>query len=407
MFGLNPVSMRIVILDPAAGISGDMMLGALIGAGLDAAWLEGLPARVGFPDVGVRVHTVNRASLNAVKVDFDIRGDPGDHRGHGRTVGDLIALVRRADVSEPVQAKAVRAFELLGEAEGRVHGVAPEAVHLHEVGAIDAVLDIVGAVEGIERLGVEAVYNRPVAIGRGWVEVAHGSLPVPAPATLALLEGFEVASGGPIVGEATTPTGAVLLRVLSSGPPPERWRVLGSGWGAGTRDDGHWPNALRIIVAEAAAEAGAVEVIVTDVDDMTPEYLEPLRQAVFDAGAMDCQTWSSQGKKGRSSVRIEVLAPVTTAEEVVAALFAHGTTAGLRRWPAWRSTLARREIAVELDGPTRVRVKVRDGPQGQRVKAEYDDVVLAAKALNRSALDIAREAERRAEQLLSNTGSGQ
>ena len=394
--------MRIAILDPVAGISGDMMLGALIGAGLDTAWLEGLPARVGFPDVRVTVQPVDRAALKAVKVDFAIPAESG-HSGHGRTVGDLLEVVRRADVSEAVRDRAVRAFELLGEAEGRVHGVAPSAVHLHEVGAIDAVLDIVGAVEGIQRLGVEAVYNRPVAVGRGWVEAAHGKLPVPAPATLELLQGIEVSSGGPIEGEATTPTGAVLVRVLSSGPPPERWRVIGSGWGAGTRNDRQWPNALRLIVAETAAEAGAVEVIVTDVDDMTPEYLEPLRQAVFDAGAVDCQTWSSQGKKGRSSVRIEVLAPVSAADQVVAALFAHGTTAGVRRWPAWRWTLARREIAVELEGATRVRVKVRDGPQGQRVKAEYDDVVLAAKALNRSALDVAREAERRAEHMLSQT----
>ncbi len=392
--------MRIAILDPAAGISGDMMLGALVGAGLDPVWLEGLPARVGFPDVRVSIRTVTRAALSAVKVDFAIPAEPGQG-DHGRSVGSLIELVRQADVSDAVRAKAVRAFELLGEAEGRVHGVAPGAVHLHEVGAIDAVLDIVGAVAGIERLGVEAVYHRPVAVGRGWVDVAHGNLPVPAPATLALLEGIEVTSGGPIEGEATTPTGAVLLRVLSSGPPPDRWRVLASGWGAGSRDDRRWPNALRLIVAEAAPEAGDVEVIVTDVDDMTPEYVEPLRQAVFDAGALDCQTWSSQGKKGRSSIRIEVLTPVSAADRVVAALFAHGTTAGVRRWPAWRSTLARREIAVELEGSTRVRVKVREGPQGQRVKAEYDDVVLAAKALNRSVLDVAREAERRAEHLLS------
>ena len=170
--------MRIAILDPAAGISGDMTLGALVGAGLGVEWLEGLPQRVGFPAVGVRIREVSRAAVRAVKVDFEIPEDGG----HGRTVGELLEIVAAADVSASVAERARRAFSLLGEVEGRVHGHAPLEVHLHEVGAIDAVLDIVGSIEGFERLGVEAVYNVPVALGSGWVEAAHGQLPVPAPA---------------------------------------------------------------------------------------------------------------------------------------------------------------------------------------------------------------------------------
>src|SRR5258705_63647 len=168
--------MRIAILDPTAGISGDMTLGALLSLGLPVSWLEELPRRLGVGDVRVTVRDVRRAGVTCKQIDFTIPEQP--------------------------------------------HGLAPEQVHLHEVGAVDAVLDIVGAIEGFERLGVGAVYNFPVAVGHGWVDAAHGKLPVPAPATAILLEGLEIAAGGggPVEGETTTPTAPALLRVLSAGP---------------------------------------------------------------------------------------------------------------------------------------------------------------------------------------------
>src|SRR6266581_444388 len=246
--------MRIAILDPAAGISGDMTLGALLSLGVPVSWLEELPKRLGLDGVAVAVRDARRSGIMCKQIEFAIPDQP-----HGRHVGALVRLVEQAPVSNWVKERAVRAFRLVGEAEGRVHAVAPEKVHLHEVGAVDAVLDTVGAIEGFERLGVAAVHHFPVAVGQGWVEAAHGRLPVPAPATAILLEGIEIASGsGPVEGEATTPTGAVLLRVLSAGAPPDRWRMVGSGWGAGQRDPKHYPNALRILVAEAAGEAGRV-----------------------------------------------------------------------------------------------------------------------------------------------------
>src|SRR5205814_1038871 len=214
--------MRIAILDPAAGISGDMTLGALLSLGVPVSWLEELPARLGVGSVAVRVRDVRRAGVSCKQVEFEIPEQP-----HGRHVGELIRLVECAPISDWVKERAVRAFRLVGDAEGRVHGVAPEKVHLHEVGAVDAVLDIVGGIEGFERLGVEAVHNLPVAVGQGWVEAAHGRLPLPAPATAILLEGFEIAgqAGSPVEGEATTPTGAALLRVLSAGAPPDGGRA--------------------------------------------------------------------------------------------------------------------------------------------------------------------------------------
>jgi len=386
--------MRIAILDPAAGISGDMTLGALLALGVPASWLEELPARLGIAGVGVTVRDVRRAGVSCKQIEFAIPEQP-----HGRHVGELVKLVERAPISAWVKERAVRAFRLLGEAEGRVHGVAPEQVHLHEVGAVDAVLDIVGSIEGFERLGVEAVYNFPVAAGHGWADMAHGRMPVPAPATAILLEGLEVGDSGPVEGEATTPTGAALVRVLSAGAPPDRWRMAASGWGAGQRDPKHYPNALRILLAESAAEAGRVVLLATDVDDMSPEYVEPLRQALVTAGALDVQTWPVQMKKGRQGFRVEVMAPEELADAVTTELFRHSTTAGVRRWIAERATLPRHQVTVRLDGVA-VRVKVLDGVE-PRVKPEYDDVLAAAQALGRPPLDVARAVERDAVALLA------
>ena len=388
--------MRIAIIDPAAGISGDMTLGALLSLGVPLTWLEELPARLGVGDVRVTVRDVRRAGITCKQVEFAIPEQP-----HGRHVGELLRLVERAPVSEWVKERALKAFRLVGEAEGRVHGMAPEKVHLHEVGAVDAVLDIVGSIEGFERLGVDAVHHLPVAVGQGWVDAAHGRLPVPAPATALLLEGLELAgaAGSPVEGEATTPTGAALLRVLSAGTPPDRWRMVGSGWGAGQRDPKHYPNALRIMLAESASEAGRVVLLATDVDDMSPEYVEPLRQALVSAGALDVQTWPVQMKKGRSGFRVEVMAPEALAEAVTAELFRHSTTAGVRRWVAERATLPRHQLTVQLDGVA-VRVKVLDGGN-VRIKPEYDDVLAAAKALGRPPIDVARAVERDAEALIA------
>ncbi|MBI1967351.1 MAG: nickel pincer cofactor biosynthesis protein LarC [Gemmatimonadetes bacterium] len=388
--------MRIAILDPAAGISGDMTLGALLAVGVPASWLEELPGRLGLEGVAVAIRDVSRSSVGCTRVQFTIPEQP-----HGRHVGELVRLVEHAPVSDWVKQRAARAFQMIGEAEGRVHGVPPEKVHLHEVGAVDAVLDVVGAIEGFELLGVEAVYHWPVALGSGWVEATHGRLPVPAPATAILLEGLEVATGGPVEGEATTPTGAALLRVLSAGAPPERWRMVRSGWGAGGRDPKHYPNALRLLVAEQAAEAGRVVLLATDVDDMSPEYVEPLRQALTAAGALDVETWPVQMKKGRAGFRIEVVAPEAAADAVTAALFRHSTTAGVRRWVAERATLPRHQVTVQLAPEVSVRVKVLEQPEGVRMKPEYDDVLAAARALGRPPLEVARAAERDAEALVA------
>jgi uncharacterized protein (TIGR00299 family) protein len=416
---------RFAILDPVAGISGDMLLGALLGAGAAPDWLRSLPTRLGFPDVTVDIGAVDRCGVRATKVTVLLPGGaheepaeiaaPHDHRhdqhahhpdasGYGphRQVGELIAIIEHAKLSPWVQERAVRAFELLGQAEGRVHGLPADRVALHEVGAVDALVDVVGGIEGFEQLGVSRIYNRPVAVGSGWVHAAHGTIPVPAPATSILLEGLEIGPDGPVIGEATTPTGAALLRVLSLGAAPARWRALEAGaWGAGGRNPRSYPNALRLILASAAVEAGDVVLLSTDVDDLSPEYLDPLREALFAAGALDVQIWATQMKKGRVGFRIEVTAGPAQADQATAALFRHSTTSGIRRHTAERVTLARREVEVtSADGST-VRVKVLEGPDGPRVKPEYEDVAAVARRTGQPAHEVAMDLHYRALRLVS------
>ncbi|HTC24646.1 MAG TPA: nickel pincer cofactor biosynthesis protein LarC [Gemmatimonadales bacterium] len=435
---------RFAILDPAAGISGDMLLGALIAAGASEDWLRNLPARLGIPEVEIDVRRVSRSGIGAVKVDVRLPGGriegPGDiesHRsephsadfphshaqhdhhgshesahGHGhvhgphRHVGELLGIIERAPLSPWVRERAMRAFRLVGEAEGRIHGLPAEAVALHEVGALDALVDVVGGIEGFEQLGVARVHHRPVAVGTGWVRAAHGVLPVPTPATAVLLEGLEIAPNGPVSGEATTPTGAALLRVLSSGAPPARWRAVSAGgWGAGTRNPDHYPNALRLILADPVQEAGDVIVLSTDLDDFNPEYLDPLREALSAAGALDVQVWSTQMKKGRTGFRIEAIVPPEAQDRVTEAFFRHSTTAGVRRTLAERVTLPRHELTLEAGGGT-VRVKVLEGPDGPRVKPEYEDVAAAARRSGRPAHELARELQARALDLVATRAAG-
>lgn len=433
---------RLAILDPAAGLSGDMLLGALLDAGLPVDWLQSLPARLGFADVEIAVHRVLRCGVSATKVEVRLPSgvmegpspayggkvaghahdhahhhphdahphEPQGHHHHGpgghRHLADLLAIVERAEVTATVKARAAHAFRLLCEAEGRVHGVAPESVALHEVGAVDALVDIVGVLEGFERLGVARVATRPVTLGTGWVRAAHGVMAVPAPVVTQLLAGVEIGPNGPVTGEATTPTGAVLLRALEAGPPPARWRMLATGWGAGTRDPHDYPNALRLLVAEEAAEAGQVITVAADLDDLSPEYMDPLREALVAAGGLDVQVWATQMKKGRPGFRVEVICDTGAVSAVTEAFFLHSTTAGVRRSVAERVTLPRRQIEVEAPDGSAVRVKVLDTPAGPRVKAEFDDVRRAASAVGRPALEMAREIEARARAQVAGTAPG-
>lgn len=384
--------MLTAILDPFSGIAGDMTLGALVGVGLDADWLRALPERLRLDGVRVDVREVLRGELVCWKVDFEIPPQP-----HGRHVSEIRKLVERSGAPEDVRAKADAAFWAIATAEGEMHGVPPEKVHLHEVGAVDAILDIVGAIWGLAELGVRDVRCGPLRVGDGTVKAAHGLLPVPAPATLKLLEGHVVRPGPDGAGELVTPTGAALVRVLSSGPPPRQYVPRRSGFGAGTKDFPGRANALRVILADVAPEraddhiADDVETLVmlaSDVDDMSPEYVSAVADRARACGALDVVLLPVVMKKGRQGTRIEVLAEAADATRLEALLLNETTTLGVRRGTISRRALPRRAGEVDVLGHA-VRVKIASLSDGsERVKPEFDDVQRVALATGRRPADI-------------------
>jgi uncharacterized protein (TIGR00299 family) protein len=394
--------MSLAILDPFSGIAGDMTLGALIACGLDPEWLRALPARLGLDGVRVEIAEVQRAGIACVKVDFAIPPQP-----HGRHVSAIRKIIAASGAPESVRARADSAFMAIATVEGAMHGMPATQVHLHEVGAVDAILDVIGSIWGFTLLGVTSVYVGPIALGDGTVEAAHGTLPVPAPATLKLLEGHQVRSGPPGSGELTTPTGAALVHVLSLGAPPASYVPLRSGFGAGTKDFHGRANALRLVLAEAVADGAARESMVmlaADVDDMTGEYLADLADSLRSSGAADVVLVPTIMKKGRPGTRIEVLTHLASADALETLLLCQSTTLGVRRTVVERMALPRRTISVDVDGH-RIAVKVATLPDGgTRAKPEYVDVHRVAEATGLRPSDIfslAAEAARREDADLS------
>ena len=378
--------MRLAILDPFSGIAGDMMLGALVAVGLAPEWLHALPRTLGLDGVAVRIREVLRGEIACVKVDFDIPPQP-----HGRDIREIRRLVAAAPIPDDVKARADRVFLAIAAAEAEIHGMDAEHVHLHEVGAVDAILDVVGSVWGLSMLGVDRVHCGTIALGDGTVRAAHGVLPVPAPATLKLLEGHAVRPGPEGSGELVTPTGAGLVQVISEGPPPA-YRPLRSGFGAGTKDFVGRANALRIVLAEPVATGGAetehLVLLAADVDDLSGEYVAAAADALRDAGALDVVLLATGMKKGRPGTRVEVLAHPARADALEALLFAQTTTLGVRRSDVVRRALPREERRVRVLGHE-VRVKVARLPDGSvRAKPEFDDVRAVALATGRAARDI-------------------
>jgi pyridinium-3,5-bisthiocarboxylic acid mononucleotide nickel chelatase len=388
--------MKIAILDAFSGISGDMTLGALLDVGLDADWLICLPASLGLDGVGVRIRDVKRGEIVCKKVDFDIPEQP-----HGRHLKQIRDVVARSSAPALVRERADRAFTMIAEQEAALHGTTVDRVHLHEVGAVDAILDVVGSVWGFELLGVERVYCSVISTGDGVVRAAHGVLPVPAPATLRLLEGHRISPGPEGAGELVTPTGAALVRVLSQGAPPSEYTPLRSGYGAGMKDFVGRANALRVILAEAAAgsEEDVQELVLlsSDIDDMSPEYVAATAELLRDRGALDVVLIPTTMKRGRPGTRIEILARRQAAAALEDLLFLHSTTIGVRRSGVVRRALPREVRTLNILGYP-LAVKVVRLPDGTiRSKPEFMDVQRVAEQTGRSLRDIFQLAAEQAE----------
>jgi len=369
---------KLAFIEPFSGISGDMTLGALVDLGFDPGELAALPKALGLEGVTIAVHDVHRGPFRARQVDVRCAGrQPHRHLHHVRAI-----LEGGGALPAPVVERAVAVFTRLAEAEAAVHGEPVEKVHFHEVGAADAIVDIAGACLGFHRLGVELIHVAPIVVGSGTVESAHGTLPVPAPATARLLEGVPV-DFTPLEGERTTPTGAALAVTLASGfGPPPPFRLLAQGVGAGGRDPKDRPNVLRILLGETAGSVDrrTIAVVETTLDDASPQTVAHVAQRLLELGARDAFVTPVLMKKGRPGVTVTALCDPGRVDDIAGLLFRETSAIGLRVRHEERFELAREEARVRLP-EGEVRLKVVTLPDGSlRARPEYESLAELARA---------------------------
>jgi uncharacterized protein (TIGR00299 family) protein len=370
--------MRIGYFDCFSGVSGDMILGALVDAGLKVEELQAAISGLGVSGIHLDAERVKRGAFAGTRVHVRT-----DEKGHPhRYLPDIETILDRADIPEPVRADAKRIFHRLAEAEAAAHGVTPDRIHFHEVGALDAMADVVGAVWGIRHLGLERIHVSPINLGGGFIQADHGKMPVPAPGTAALLVGVP-AYGSEIQAELATPTGAAILTTLAAayGPMPSM-TVQRVAYGAGGRDLREQPNLLRLMIGEALGDfdRDQVTVLETTIDDMNPQFFEPLMDRLFEAGALDVFLSPVSMKKSRPGTTLTVLADAAVADRCAALVLTHSTTFGVRAHTATRWKLPRDIITVSTThGP----VHVKRGWSGDRItilSPEYEDCRRLAQA---------------------------
>ena len=380
-------------IDAPAGLSGDMFLGALVDAGLPVSVLADVAQGLGLKGVEVRARRVMRGAIAATKVDvcrdgkpIEGRADqhlhPQDHdpdHAHRGLAEMLHILGHLGDVETAPLAHAATAFRHLAEAEARVHGTTADQVHFHEVGAADALVDVAGTCVGLHHLGVEAVRVSALPWGSGTVETAHGTMPIPAPATVRLLEGLPTFPSAETY-EQVTPTGAALVRALAVGStPPVGFVPRATGHGAGGFDGSRLPNILRLVVGDVlpGAQQDTATLLETNLDDVTGQVAAHALEQAMAAGALDAWWTPIHMKKGRPGLKLSVLVRPEDTEILEAVLFRETPTLGIRRRGVERSVLARRFEEVETPWGA-VRIKVREGPAGAQGTPEYEDCLTLA-----------------------------
>jgi uncharacterized protein (TIGR00299 family) protein len=363
--------MTLAYFDCFSGISGDMVLGALVDAGVSVDVLRTELAKLGLPGYEIKAETVKRAGFVATRVHvmLDDREQPARH------LSDIRKLIEGSALSASIQEKSISIFERLARAEATVHGTTPDKVHFHEVGAVDAVVDIVGSVIGLALLGVTSVAASPINLGSGSIKTSHGTLPVPAPAAAELLKGVP-SYGTSIPFELTTPTGTAILSSLDPefGPmPPMKIRRIAHG--AGGKEIADQPNVLRLIIGEPAAayEEDSSLVIETNIDDMNPQVYDYLIETLMVRGAQDAYLTPIIMKKGRPAILLTVLADRSRANELLDTIFRETTSIGVRIREVGRKKLSREVREVETPyGKVRVKIS-RRGDEVLTVTPEYED----------------------------------
>jgi len=383
--------MRIAYLECFAGISGDMFLGALVDAGVDPKLLHDAVASLNVGAI-LEIEKVDRSGINASNVRVRVDGTSAgaaansththhhshhEHHHHGRSLSVIRKLIENAPLAAPAKTTAMRAFELLGESEAKIHNVPIESIHFHEVGAVDSIVDIVAGSVGAHALSVDSWICSPLNVGGGTVECAHGTFPVPAPATMDLLQGVPTYSSG-IQMELVTPTGAALVRALNCtfGPAPAM-RVDKIGYGAGSRNPKRFPNVVRLSLGDAGevtSMAGdTVVVMETAVDDLNPQVLGNFTERALQAGALDVICSSVHMKKNRLATLITILCDRAHVEPLQQLLFRETSTLGVRIREERRTCLDRKFVNVQTQwGEIRIKIGLLNGVE-VNAAPEYED----------------------------------
>jgi pyridinium-3,5-bisthiocarboxylic acid mononucleotide nickel chelatase len=410
---------KTLYLDLFSGISGDMFLGALVDLGVEVRQLERELSKLSLRGYHLHANRGVKSGLAGVKLDVHLDSDhhrhphpsgshsqdhEPDHHHHAeaRNLSQIRQLISDSQLSPWVKQEAVAVFQRIAEAEGKIHGLPPDQVHFHEVGAVDSIVDIVGACIGLELLGKPRVLASPVVEGVGWIDCAHGRFPIPAPATLAILGARGIAvSQCDEPHELVTPTGAALLAEFAETFGPMQSLVAGKiGFGLGTRENQTRPNALRAVLGESRQESGphdwesdTIAVLEANLDDINPEILGHFIERALAAGALDVFHTAIQMKKSRPGTLLTVLCPATDADKFSELLLRETTTFGVRRHTAERRKLRRELVTVQTPhGPVTVKIGRLDGkvlqaaPEFESCRALADQAKVSLKAIYAAAL---------------------
>lgn len=366
----TPAHRDTLYLSGFSGVSGNMFIGALLDAGLPQEAFRKMVSTLPVSGYQLKIEKGVKNGISATH--FDVELDRAGHQPH-RHHADIVKIIEAAKLSDPVKTRSIAVFTKLAEAEAKVHGTTVEKIHFHEVGGVDAIIDIVGTVFGLETLGIEKVYAGNLCTGHGIIKCAHGAMPIPAPATAELLAGIPY-THGEIEKELLTPTGAALLATLCDGfgDRPAGFISDKTSYGAGVWDL-DIPNVLRVQLGTVTENSGELLVLETNIDDCNPQIFDYVMTRLFEAGALDVWLTPVQMKKNRPAVTLSVLAPVKLQEKAEEIIFTETTTIGIRRYPVQRTAAERREETVPTPwGPVRVKIS---SINGKTVSAtpEYDD----------------------------------
>ena len=384
--------MTIAYFDTVGGIAGDMTMAAFVSAGVKFESLQSELGKLGIGGFELSARHVRRSAVDALHIDVVTTGGEHVHR----KMSDIAEILDRSVLSPSVKERSRSIFRVIAEAEARVHGTTPDKVHFHEVGALDSIVDIVGCAICLEACGIEAVYSSPVRLGSGgFINTQHGRMPIPAPATVEILKGYPTVLTS-VPHELTTPTGAAIIRALSSGLlDDERLRVSAVGYGAGTNEFAEIPNLLRVIIGtlESPLEQEDILCVETNIDDMNPQAYPYVIELLLGAGAHDAYMVPIIMKKGRPGILLSAMVARTHLEAVVGVLYRETSTIGLRIQQTGRRKLPRRHLeAVTSLGTVKAKAVTRDGREV--VTPEYEECKRIASERNIPLLDVMKTLER-------------